>query len=171
MVSRFHHLITDQLVAPTSDAIASREAHKSMTDRNEVGGESNVMPELLGPIVPKCKANLSHDSQIGWGHSVPMALDLESIAESEWREGFRERLRQAQGGRTQETMAKLLGISRDAYAKYVGGRKSVMPVRLIPKFCAICDVSLDWLIEGDVKVTPLRKQPAQHKQPKKRLKA
>lgn len=94
-----------------------------------------------------------------------MGLDTEIIAETEWREGFRERLRHAQGGRTQETMAKLLGISRDAYAKYVGGRKSVMPVRLLPKFCAICDVSLDWLIEGDTKVAAQRKAQPQEQPP------
>lgn len=92
-----------------------------------------------------------------------MASDIEKIAESQWREGFRERIREAQGNRTQETMAKLLGISRDAYSKYVGGRKSVMPARLLPKFCAICDVKLDWLIEGDQKTVPQRKP--QEKQP------
>lgn len=96
-----------------------------------------------------------------------MASDLEKIAESEWREGFRARIRHAQGGRTQETMAKLLGITREAYSKYVGGRKSVMPPRLLPKFCAICDVTLDWLIEGDTKGIP-QKKPAPPEKRRKR---
>jgi DNA-binding transcriptional regulator YdaS (Cro superfamily) len=148
ILSRLNHLITAQLPAPTSAAMASRECQSSITARNEIGTES-VMNECMGPSVPIVKAILSHDTTHGAGHCVPMAEDAEIIAESEWREGFRQRIRQAQGGRTQETMARLLGVSRDAYAKYVGGRKSVMPVRLLPKFCEICDVRLEWLIEGN----------------------
>lgn len=78
-----------------------------------------------------------------------MQNDAEKLAETAWREAFRERVRKAQGNRTQIAMAKLLGISRDSYAKYVGGRGSVMPVRLLPQFCRICDVDIDWLIEGE----------------------
>ena len=148
ILSRLNHLITAQFLAPTSAAIASREAQSSMTERNDVKSKSD-MHELVGQMVPIIKANLSHDKEVPPEHSVDMTQDTETIAESEWREGFRQRLRQAQGGRTQETMSRLLGISRDAYAKYVGGRKSAMPVRLLPRFCEICDVSLEWLIEGD----------------------
>jgi len=91
------------------------------------------------------------DNWDSWAHPLTMA-ENENATEAEWREGFRQRLRDAQGGRTQETMARLLGISRDAYSKYVGGRKSAMPIRLLPKFAAICDVSLEWLIEGRERV-------------------
>lgn len=93
-----------------------------------------------------------------------MADNDEKIAETAWREGFRERLRQAQGGRTQENMAKLLGISRGAYSKYVGSRKSMMPTRLLPKFCVICDVPLLWLIEGPEIAKPeVRPKPVPQK--------
>lgn len=157
MVSRIHHLRTTELfLTPTSTAIASRERQRSMTDRKDVSAES-LMPKLLGPFVPKRKAIMSHDSGVCGGHLVPMGSDPESIAESRWREGFRERIRIAQGGRTQETMARLLGISRDAYAKYVGSRGTVMPVRLLPKFCDICDVDLGWLIDGGPKEGELLK--------------
>jgi transcriptional regulator with XRE-family HTH domain len=106
------------------------------------------MHGLLGQIVPKHKATVSHDMKIAVGHSVLMSEDAESIAESEWREGFRQRVRVAQGTRTQEVMSKLLGISRDSYSKIVGARGSKLPIRVLPKFCEICDVSLEWLIEG-----------------------
>jgi hypothetical protein len=76
-----------------------------------------------------------------------MSEDIEDIADSEWREAFRQRLRQAQGNRTGDDMAELLCISRDAYSKYVS-RGSAMPTRLLPRFCKICAVSLEWLIEG-----------------------
>lgn len=148
MVSRFHHLITDQFVVPTSDAIASREGHKSMMDRNEVSGESVlVMPELLGPIVPNCKAVLSHDLKNSVGHHVLMGKDAEKQAESEWRSSFQARLRQCQGKRSQDVMADLLGISRDSWNKIVN-RGDQPSIRLLPKIAGIGEVSLEWLIDG-----------------------
>lgn len=145
ILSRFSHLRTAQAPAPTSAAKVSRESQRSMMERNE---SKSDMTESMGHSVPKIKAVLSHDINLCPGHSVLMLDDIEKIAETEWREAFRERVRKAQGGRTQSDMAKLLGISRDSYAKYVGGRGSVMPVRLLPQFCRICDVDIDWLIEG-----------------------
>lgn len=131
---RCHHFRTlDDPPQSISDAMASREGQRSMTARNEAMSESVSMPGLLGPTVPICKAILSHDLQISVGHSVQMAEPAENAAESEWREQFRERVRQAQGERTAEDMAELLGTSRSAYSKYVGGRGSVMPTRLLPK--------------------------------------
>lgn len=145
ILSRRHHLITAQLPAPTSDAMASRDDQSSMTER-KVG--KSGMHNSMGQTVPKIKAIVSHDTVGGMGHSVPMAKHDDEIAESEWREAFRQRVREAQGNRTQEKMAKLLGISRDTYAKYVGARGSVMSPRLLLKFCDICDVSFEWLVEG-----------------------
>lgn len=130
-----------------------------MTSRNDVScGESVSMAQVLGPTVPNCKATLSQDKAEGWGHLVPMTSELEKIAESQWRDGFRERIRLAQGKRTQEQMAKLLGISREAYSKYVGSRKSVMPTRYLSRFAAICAVDLDWLIDGDAAAVPQHKE-------------
>lgn len=148
IVSRFHHLITDQFEVPTSEAIASRDGHKSMTDLNVVKAESVSMPGLLGPIVPNIKVILSHDSNLPVGHSGLMAQDVEEIAESEWREGFRQRIREAQGNRTQEQMATLLGITRERWAKIVGARGTGFPIRLLTKFCMICDRDLVWLLDG-----------------------
>lgn len=77
-----------------------------------------------------------------------MAADDDDLAESAWREGFRQRVREAQGNRTQEQMAALLGITRDRWAKIVGARSTAFPIRLLTKFCAICDRDLEWLIDG-----------------------
>lgn len=77
-----------------------------------------------------------------------MVDDIEEIAESEWREGFRHRIREAQGNRTQEQMSQLLGITRDRWAKIVGARSTNFPIRLLTKFCAICDRDLIWLLDG-----------------------
>jgi hypothetical protein len=153
MLSLLNHLITAQFPAPTSAAMPSREGQRSMISLNEAKSD---MTENMGQAVPKIKAMVSHDYSSEPGHLVPNMQDDEKIAETVWREQFRQRVRAAQGSRTQQDMADLLGISRDSYAKYVGGRGSVMPVRLLPKFAKICGVDLLDLIEGSKAV----KQPA-----------
>jgi transcriptional regulator with XRE-family HTH domain len=88
-----------------------------------------------------------------------MQDDDEKIAESKWREEFRQRLIEARGPRTQAVMAHLLGIRTNTYGKYEGGRKSMMPVRLLPRFAQICGKDLVELIEGPRK----EKAPAKPK--------
>lgn len=140
--------------------MASSESHNSMIDWNEVRLD---MESIMGQMVPKRKASVSQDSQSVMGHTVLMTQHDDDISDSAWKEAFRQRLKEARGKRSQEDMASLLCISRDAYSKYEGGRASQMPTRLLPKFCKICAVSLEWLIEGD-KEAKVAKQPA--KQPK-----
>jgi hypothetical protein len=139
-----------------------------MTDLNETMGESVSMPGLLGLTVPKGKAVSSHDLKSPVGHSPLMSNEAEKIAESEWRKGFQARVREAQGDRKGKDIAKLLGISHDQYRKYVSGGDNrtitVMPARLITKFCLITDRDPIWLIDGEEAVAerkparaPLRK--------------
>lgn len=96
------------------------------------------------------------------GHHVPMEQDDEDIAETVWREGFRKRIVAARGSRTQDVMAELLEINQSTYSKYEGSRKSQMPIRLLPRFCKICGITLEYLIEG--------KEPATKIAPRKRKK-
>lgn len=112
---------------------------------NEVKSD---MADSMGQSVPKIKAIVSHDTSIRLGHNVPMDQDDEKIAETAWRQGFRKRLKEARGKRSQKDMAGLLCISRDAYSKYEGARASAMPTRLLPKFAKICGIDLVELIEG-----------------------
>lgn len=94
-----------------------------------------------------------------------MSQDDEDVTESEWRETFRQRLIALRGARTQETMARLLGISRDRYAKYeIKGKPRMMSPRLMPKLADICGIDLRELIEGQQEeaknsVTEPAKQP------------
>jgi hypothetical protein len=143
--SRCHHLDTAVAGAPVSAAKASREGQSSMIDRKEA---NSVMPMLLGQLVPKRKAIVSADCAQLSGHTVLMEEEDEKQAESQWREEFRQRLITARGSRTQAVMAELLGIRTNTYGKYEGGRKSMMPVRLLPRFAKICGISLEELIEG-----------------------
>jgi hypothetical protein len=155
-LSRCHHLETAVAGAPVSAAMASRDGQSSMMDRNEA---NSVMPKHLGQSVLKRKAIVSADCVHLSGHTVRMAHDDEDLAESQWREEFRQRIIAARGNRTQAVMAELLGILTNTYGKYEApGRKSVMPVRLLPRFAKICGISLEDLIEGPKESAS--KQPA-----------
>jgi transcriptional regulator with XRE-family HTH domain len=164
MLSRCHHFETADEAAPVSAANASREGQSSMTDRND---ESSVMAQRLGQSVPKRKAIVSADCAQLSGHTVLMEDDDEKLAESQWREEFRQRLIAARGSRTQAVMAELLGIRTNTYGKYEGSRKSMMPIRLLPRFAKICGVTLEYLIEGD-KAAPARQLPKAAPKPAKR---
>lgn len=151
-----HHLRTASYPAPVSSPsrrMPVRAPHSAMTDRNEVADSAAVgeasMPTLMGREVPKVKAALSRDSGQNVGQVVHMDRAGEELAEKRWRADFKRRLKEARGPRTQEDMAELLNISRDAYSKYEGGRETDFPLRLIPKFCKICGVSMVWLIRGE----------------------
>jgi transcriptional regulator with XRE-family HTH domain len=98
-----------------------------------------------------------------------MEDDIEKLAESQWREEFRQRLIAARGRRTQAVMAHLLGLRTNTYGKYEGGRKSMMPVRLLPRFAQICGVDLIELIEGPAQEVE-KPQPKPKAKPTTKLK-
>ena len=150
ILSRCHHLETATAVASGSEArksaaMPSREGQRSMIDWKD---GKWVIPTLLGQSVPKSKAIVSADGKRALGHNVRMDDEDEKLAESQWREEFRQRLVAARGPRTQAVMAHLLGLRTNTYGKYEGGRKSMMPVRLLPRFADICGVDLVELIQG-----------------------
>lgn len=43
-------------------------------------------------------------------------------------------------------MAKALGVPRDTYYRYE--ERTMLPHHLIPRFCELCDVTVDWLMLG-----------------------
>lgn len=143
MKLRCAHLRTDSCEAPTSIASVSCVGQSPIIERNDRGLD---MLQLMGPTVPNVKADGSRDRSSQSRHVVQMDEDS---AERQWRQGFKKRLKEARGPRTQEDMAELLCVTRDAYSKYEGGRDTDIPIRLLPKFCKICGVSMAWLITGD----------------------
>lgn len=72
---------------------------------------------------------------------------MTDIAKTAYKLAFMARVTAARSARfTQETMALSLGIEQDKYKHYEA--RSLMPHHLIPRFCAICGVSTEWLITG-----------------------
>ena len=146
MLLRCDHFSTAEVGAPTSTPMARHEGHRSIMDWKE---GKWVMPTSLGQSVPKSKAIVSTDCAQPLGHNVLMADKDNELAESQWREEFRLRIIAARGNRTQAVMADLLGLLTNTYGKYEApGRKSMMPVRLLPRFAKICGIDLVELIEG-----------------------
>lgn len=150
IVLRCDHFRAPGTPAPISAASASGDSHSPTTSL-----KLETMDIVIGQSVPKSKANVSHDYKRPKGHTVLMGKEIEDIAESQWREEFRQRIVAARGPRSQEVMAELLGIKRDTYAKYEASRSSQMPTRLLLKFCKICGITLEYLIEGKQPSKPI----------------
>jgi hypothetical protein len=148
MASRLTHLrTTEPSLAPNSAAIASRERHKSMIERNELRDES-AMPGLLGHTVPICKGNMVRDLKIPVGHSGPMGKAYEKLSDSEWRAAFQERLKRIQGHRGHDAMADLLEMPVETWKKCVN-RGDSFPLRRLPKLASFAGIPIESLIKGD----------------------
>lgn len=159
------HLRAATTLEPISAASLSGDSQSSTTSRKVSMSGAFMMPDTVGQSVPKVKARLSRDKKSFVGQDVLMGDLDEDEFDSAWGEAFRQRIRDIQGKRTQEQMAELLGISRDRYAKYVGSRKSKMPIWLLPKLAAIGAITLEELISGP------KPQPAAKSPPVKKRKA
>ncbi len=158
-LSRCHHLETADGLAPISEAIASREGQSSIKARKvSIRG---AMPEVIGPIVLKRKANLSLDGGNRIGHAVPMS---EADLEIQFKQDFTGRVKAAREAAklTQETVAKGLGIPQDRYKQYEG--RSYLPPHLYERFCIVCRCDLVWLITGS-RQKPIREPRNEEQSP------
>lgn len=103
------------------------------------------MARSLGPSVLKVKAKLSHDYHGSVGETAGMA---ERMTETEEKAAFIRRTKQAREARfdSQKPMITILGIPQGTYKQYE--TRTPLPHRFIPKFCAACDVDVEWLLTG-----------------------
>ena len=157
IASRCHHLDTVQADVPTANAIASRDGHSSMIDRKD----NSAIPNSLGQTVLKCKAILSCDGRRKVGQSVPMP----KLSETEENNKYIQRVRDARRWRfpTQNPILTLLEIPQDQYKHYE--KRTPLPRRFIPKFCAATGADILWLLTGEGKAPWEAAEPTE---PKKR---
>lgn len=144
--SRCHHLETAEALAPMSVAMASREGQSSMIERNEV----SVIPIPIRQLVLNCKDILSGDLGAAVGHTVPMAIDRQSISHFKALFVARTALARERTGRSQEQMATDLGISQPTYTKYES--RTPLPHYLVPQFCMLCEVTPQWMYTAAVEI-------------------
>lgn len=72
----------------------------------------------------------------------------EPVGPAAYRSAFIKRVRAARALYTENPpeMAKALGVERDTYYRYE--QRLMMPHHLIPRFCEITGVTIQWLLEG-----------------------
>lgn len=147
MLSRWSHLRADATVAPISSAKAPGDRHRAITARNELMDVSVTDPDL-GHSVLKVKAKLSHDKIQAFQDNPGMA---ERMSEIEEKLAFIKRVKDAREARfpRQEPICTILDLDQGTYKQYES--RSYLPHRYIPKFCAACDVSMEWLLTGEGK--------------------
>lgn len=125
MRSRCHHLLTAEGRAPIADAIASREDHSSMTERND---DISDIANHLGHIVLKGKANMSFDCGSSLRHTVLMTKKLKK-AENPAKKAdpairaFGQIVRAAREthGHSQKELGGFAGIDQSRISKYERG--------------------------------------------------
>lgn len=150
--SLWSHLRAAVTGAPISVASAAGEPHSATTARNEsndVMSAVGVIAESdLGQSVLNSKAILSHDC----GQPVRQTPGMgKELSEAEHKRRFIERTKRARESqfRTQNPILTILDVSQGTYKQYES--RTQLPHRYIPKFCAACQVSVEWLLTGEGK--------------------
>jgi hypothetical protein len=77
--------------------------------------------------------------------------DMDRMSETEETAAFIKRTRDAREAKfeTQKPVYEFLGVEQSHYKHWETRRP--MPRRFIPKFCLICEVSMEWLLTGEGK--------------------
>jgi DNA-binding XRE family transcriptional regulator len=88
---------------------------------------------------------------------VAVGRPKETTSPTTYRAQFFKRVRAARALYTENPpeMAKALGVPRDTYYRYE--ERTMLPHHLIPKFCEITGVTVEWLMRG-----PAAAQAMQH---------
>lgn len=119
-----------------------------MIERNVVG--ESTMADLVGQFVLNRKAILSYDCGNELGDNAGMP---DRMSESEETAAFISRVRTARlarfGAEGQGPICTLLDIPQGRYKHYE--KRTPLPHRFIPKFCAATGVSFEWLLAGEGK--------------------
>lgn len=145
ILSLCHHFETAEAPAPMAAAIASREGHSSMMERND----ACFMDDHLRQSVLNGKAIMSGDCGEPPRQIVPMG---KAQARSKFLADFLGRTKAAREAKfdSGREMAEALGWGDDAqatYSKYES--RTPLPHYLISQFCKILGVRVDWLVTGE----------------------
>lgn len=145
ILRRWCHFDTAEARAPISEAIASREAQSSITERNEF---TEVMENHIGQTVLVGKDKLPSDCGKEIGQTVPMP---KSVTSPSFKRAFTANTRAARklSGLTQAQMAQRLGIGdQDDYKTFES--RSPLPHRFVLLFCQICGIQPNDLYTGQI---------------------
>ena len=140
---RSSHLRIVSGFADMSEASAKREGHSPITSLNDFGASD--MPDVIVQSVLHRKSEMSYDIQ-----NPPLDnWSMDRMTESEETDAFIGRTKQAREAKftTQKPVYEFLGVKQSHYKHWE--TKRPMPRRFIPKFCTICEISMEWLLTGE----------------------
>lgn len=83
-----------------------------------------------------------------WGMDKPFGRPKKPTTPSAYEEAFRRRVRSARALFTEEPkeMARALGVREDTYYRYE--TRTLLPHYLVPRFCELTGVTIEWLMNG-----------------------
>jgi hypothetical protein len=159
---RSNHLATVHKLAPVSAIIVARDGQSSSNDR----GVSVMNPDLGQTVLP-VKAKKSYDIENVIRQSLGMA---DRMSETEEKLAFIGRVRAARMARfdTQKPMLTILGLDQGTYKQYE--KRTPLPWRFIPKFCAATGVEIEWLLTGEGRGPAVEPLPSPRKREQKTAK-
>lgn len=110
---------------------------------------------------------MSYDNPARNRDNLAMA---DRMSETEEKLAFIGRVRAAREARfpTQRPMLTILGIDQGTYKQYE--RRTPLPLRFIPKFCAATGVEIEWLLTGEGVGPKVEALPTPRKRTAKRAK-
>ena len=108
-----------------------------------------------------------------WGQKVRDNDGMgEQLSETEQKAAFIARTKAARKARfpTQNPILTILGLEQGTYKQYE--KRTPLPHRFIPKFCAATGVTVDWLLTGEgkgpVALDTPREAPQRGRKPQRR---
>lgn len=106
-------------------------AHSIMDDKSMQGWTNPLLTPLSDPRT-----------------IVLVGRPTKTATPASYKAAFFKRVRAARMRFTENPpeMAKALGVPKDTYYRYE--ERTMLPHHLIPRFCELCDVKVDWLILG-----------------------
>jgi ribosome-binding protein aMBF1 (putative translation factor) len=142
MRSRCAHLRAAYADTPISSASTAGDGHNAITARKDENRRDTIRRNL-GQFGQKCKRVLSVD----WTRAGINNAAMNENKKAFWQ-SFCARVKLARERRdlSQKDVATVLDIAQGLYKHYE--IRSPMPHHLIPKFCLLCGVSIDWLYTG-----------------------
>ncbi len=83
-----------------------------------------------------------------FGMDKPLGRPRKAMTPTAYEDSFRRRVRSARALYTEEPkeMARALGVREDTYYRYE--TRTMLPHHLIPRFCELTGVTVEWLMNG-----------------------
>lgn len=138
-----------------------REPCRPAIPKFQICLEGLAFPEL---IMDDKSMQLWTNAQLTAGETprtmVGVGRPKETTSPAAYRASFFKRVRAARALFTENPpeMAKALGVPRDTYYRYE--ERTMLPHHLIPRFCEITGVTVDWLINGPSGAQAIQRQHA-----------